>query len=144
MPFQQVCGCGAFPCERGLRASPLCIRAEVERAQRAGGSDKFVAGDISKQCGQSAAGRVWEQRGREMSSGKWGLQGTWTELPAVLQPWHRAPLSPPSLPQSRAVKQRLLAAARFRGTRSNPGPVPVGRQRGKGGGNKKTLGVFLF
>lgn len=139
MPFQQVCGCGAFPCERGLQASPLCIHAEVERAQKAGHGDKFVAGDIPKQRGQSAAGRVWEQRDGEMSLGKWGPQGTWTELPAALQPWHRAPLSPPFPPQSRAVRQRLLAAGavRFHGVRSNPGPIPVGRQRGKGGGNKK-------
>lgn len=104
-----------------------------------------MAGDVSKQCGHSAAGRVWEQRGGVTSLGKRGPRRTWTELPAALQPWrHRAPLSPPSLPQSRAVKQRLLAAVRFHGTRSNPGPVPVGRQRGKGGGNKKTLRVFLF
>lgn len=45
---------------------------QAEWAQRTGGSDKFVAGDISKQCGQSAAGRVWEQHVGAMSSGKWG------------------------------------------------------------------------
>lgn len=47
-----------------------------------------------------------------------------------------------------AAELRLFAAAapaeRFYGMKSNPGAVPVGRQRGKSEGNKKPSEYFCF
>lgn len=58
-------------------------------AQRAGAGDKFLAGDISKQRGQSAVGGVWEQRGGEMNGDLVG-PGWGSQHPFLLPPYRRA------------------------------------------------------
>lgn len=86
-------------------------------------------------------GPVWEQLGGDTSSGK--LRG-----PGQSSQPNSGHSSIPCSSSLPTAELRLFAAAapaeRIYGTRSNPGPIPVGRQRGKGGWNKKTFRVFLF
>lgn len=117
-----------FPRERGLLPHPKWAGGQQRRLSR----HRERAAGTNSRLGvfQSSVGRLWEHRGGEMSTGD--QDGAASSAPA----WHQVPFSPLSLPQR--------GAARLHGARSSPGPLPVGRQRGKGGGNKKPSQLVCF